>query len=351
MLTINHWLRWGKQALSAEFSPELEASILLAHAMQVSPTYLRTWPERLVSDDKAKLFQHYCQRRQTGEPIAYILEEWAFWSLNLRVTPDTLIPRPETEHLVEWVLQHFANEQQLTVADLGTGSGAIALALASEKPQWHIVATDKSAAALAVACENAKRLRIKNIDWRLGAWFEPLVQLTESLSFRDSTATSSRGSTATSSRGLSAGSIACRCVLDPADKPRDDVAVEPRDDDFFCETDSLFGKARFHCIISNPPYIDSDDAHLTQGDLRFEPASALIAKEAGMADLYHLIQQAGSYLHPNGYLVLEHGYQQAEAVAAAMQQHGFVEIKTYCDYAGHHRFTVGCTPAAMPGFT
>jgi release factor glutamine methyltransferase len=275
VLTISHWLQWGQQSLSSEFSPELEASILLAHAMQVSPTYLRTWPERLVSDDKAKLFQHYCQRRQTGEPIAYILEEWAFWSLNLRVTPDTLIPRPETEHLVEWVLQHFANEQQLTVADLGTGSGAIALALASEKPQWHIVATDKSAAALAVACENAKRLRIKNIDWRLGAWFEPLAQ------------------------------------------------------------------QRFHCIISNPPYIDPDDVHLTQGGVRFEPISALIANNEGMADLYHLIQQAGSYLHPNGYLVLEHGYQQAEAVTAAMHQHGFVEIKTYCDYAGHQRFTVG----------
>jgi release factor glutamine methyltransferase len=273
--TISDWLNWGQQTLATELQPELEASILLAHAMQVSSTYLRIWPERDVAEAQAHVFQQYCQRRQRGEPIAYILGEWAFWSLKLRVTPDTLIPRPETEHLVEWVLQHFADKQVLSIADLGTGSGAIALALASEKPQWRIVATDKSNAALTVARENAQRLKCKNVEWYWGSWFEPLAQ------------------------------------------------------------------QQFDCIISNPPYIDPQDVHLTQGDLRFEPIGALASDDAGMADLAYIIQQASTYLSPAGYLVLEHGYQQAQAVTALMRQYGWVNIQTYCDYAGHQRFTIG----------
>ncbi|NNM59715.1 MAG: peptide chain release factor N(5)-glutamine methyltransferase, partial [Legionellales bacterium] len=156
-----------------------ESKLLLAHVLKVKPSWLDTWPENILTQSQQNGFLNLCQRFQAGEPIAYLLGECPFWSLTLRVSPDTLIPRPETEHLVEWVLDHFTDELALTVADLGTGSGAIALALKLERPSWHIIATDSSEAALAIAKSNAQCLERDNpanprVDWRLGSWFEAL---------------------------------------------------------------------------------------------------------------------------------------------------------------------------------
>jgi release factor glutamine methyltransferase len=255
---------------------DFEVNLMLAHVLGVNSTWLRTWPEHQLTEAQQHEFEQLCQRRVTGEPIAYLLGEWSFWSFKLKVTPDTLIPRPETEHLVEWVLQHFSVEQKLTIADLGTGSGAIALALAMERPQWRIIATDYSPAALAIAKANAAQLQINNIEWYCGSWFDALPP-----------------------------SIHC------------DV------------------------IVSNPPYIAPHDPHLSLDGLPFEPTSALVAHESGLADIKHLIQSANQHLMPHGWLVLEHGYEQGLTVRQLFVEQGFKAVATINDYSGRERITFG----------
>ena len=195
-----------------------------------------------------------------------------FWTLRLRVTPDTLIPRPETEHVVEQMLRSLPADQPCVVADLGTGCGAIALALAQERPLWQVYATDRSAKALAVAQDNAVQHTLNNVRFFCGDWYAALPP-------------------------------DCRC----------------------------------DAIVSNPPYIAEDDPHLAQGDLRFEPQTALVSSREGMSDLLYLMDNAGAHLKSQGHLWLEHGADQKEAVAMGLRRAGFAAIKHYQDYEGHDR--------------
>jgi release factor glutamine methyltransferase len=210
-----------------------------------------------------------------GEPIAHLIGQRDFWDMTLKVTKDTLIPRPETERLVQLALAQIPADAAWHIADLGTGSGAIALAIARERPHCQLLATDLSAQALAVARDNAQQLQVTNIRFQNSHWFAQL-----------------------------AGS-------------------------------------RFEMIVSNPPYIAPDDPHLSQGDLRFEPQSALRADSGGLADIRAITQQAREHLTPPGWLLLEHGYQQGAAVAALLNDLGYREVEIYQDLNGNDRITLG----------
>ncbi|MGB6977091.1 MAG: peptide chain release factor N(5)-glutamine methyltransferase [Gammaproteobacteria bacterium] len=255
--------------------PRLDAELLLKETLQCSRAYLYTYPTMQLTTAQTADFFKMIARRKVGEPVAYILGRAAFWTLELHVTPATLIPRPETELLVELALQLLPAEKTLTLADLGTGSGAIALALASERPHWELHASDQSATALTVAQGNAHRLALTNVQFHLGDW----------------------------------------CAALP--------------------------KQRFHALISNPPYIALSEPHWQQGDLRFEPQSALIAGEDGLQALRIIIQQAEDYLEVDGWLMFEHGYQQQSSVVTLLQQSGYQSITSHQDKAGHWRVTMG----------
>ncbi len=164
-----------QRLLTISETPRLDAEILLAAAVNQTRSYLLAWPERVPEPELLSCFMSWLERRAKGEPVAYLLGQWEFWSLELEVTSDTLVPRPETEQLVALALEHVPINQAVRIADLGTGSGAIALALAVERPQAHIVATDISAAALAVARRNTRRLGLNHIEFRQGHWYQPLV--------------------------------------------------------------------------------------------------------------------------------------------------------------------------------
>jgi release factor glutamine methyltransferase len=211
-------------------------------------------------------------------PIAYLTEQREFWGLNLRVTPQTLIPRPETEHLVEAVLALVPKQAKWRIADLGTGSGAIALAIASERPHCEVIATDTSKEALDVATDNARILGLNNVQCIESHWFT-----------------------------------------------------------------ALDGQS-FTVICSNPPYIEPNDPHLSEGDLRFEPPSALSAAEQGLADLREIIQQAPDHLQDDAWLLVEHGYQQGPAVLNLFSEAGFTAVETRQDHAGHERVSMGKLP-------
>jgi release factor glutamine methyltransferase len=173
--TIATALAWAQAELANHSdSVTLDAVILLAHSLQVARSYLLAWPERHISPEQQQLFTDLVKRRALGEPLAYITGNKEFWSLNLQVTTDTLIPRPDSELLIEIILENLPAEQALTIADLGTGSGALALALASARPNWHVHATDRIAATLAVAKANAQRLQIENLSFHLGFWYDAL---------------------------------------------------------------------------------------------------------------------------------------------------------------------------------
>ncbi len=273
-ITLKQALRMASHAIAGSDTVQVDAELLLAAALGKSRTYLYTWPEQVLSPAERSYFESVLERRVMGEPVAYILGTRDFWTLTLRVNRHVLIPRPETELLVETALALIASPDA-RIADLGTGSGAIALALASERPAWEIVATDMSASALSVASDNASVLNIANVEFRQGSWCE---------------------------------------------------ALPPQ---------------RFDLIASNPPYIDSADAHLTQGDLRFEPRSALVAADDGLADIRALCAQAQDYLKPGGWLLLEHGWTQGQAVAALMQSSGLASVQTIKDLNGNDRVTQG----------
>ena len=255
----------------------LDAELLLAAALGKSRSFLHTWPERIVPSDAALKFAEYLQRRRGGEPVAYILGQQGFWKLDLEVAPHTLIPRPDTELLVEAALE-LLPATPAKVLDLGTGSGAIALALASERPAWSVTAVDRVLEAVALAERNRQRLHLNNATVLSSHWFS-----------------------------------------------------------------ALEGQ-RFQLIISNPPYIASADPHLVEGDVRFEPASALVAGVDGLDDLRLIVAQASDYLEAGGWLMLEHGYDQAEAVRDLLQTRGFEEVHSRTDLGGHQRISLGRLP-------
>jgi len=252
----------------------LDAELLLAAALGKSRSYLHTWPEKIVSSEAALAFSDFLVRRRGGEPVAYILGQQGFWKLDLEVAPHTLIPRPDTELLVEAALE-LLPATPARVLDLGTGSGAIALALANERPAWNVTAVDRVPEAVALAERNRQRLGLNNATVLSSHWF------------------------------------------------------------------SALDGQRFHLIISNPPYIASSDPHLAQGDVRFEPASALVAGADGLDDLRLIIAQAPKHLEADGWLMLEHGYDQAEAVRELLSAQGFSEVHSRTDLGGHQRISLG----------
>ena len=260
-------------------SARLDAEVLLAACLGKPRSHLHAWPERSVDDGLRAQFEDWVRQRSNGVPVAHLTGVREFWSLPLTVTPDTLIPRPETETLVELALDRMDRNAPCRVADLGTGSGAIALAVASECPRCEVVATDRSPQALAVAQSNAERLGMRNVQFLEGHWCEALPE------------------------------------------------------------------QAFDAILSNPPYIDADDPHLAAGDVRFEPRSALVAGRDGMDELVQIAACAFAHLHPGGWLLLEHGYQQGERTVRLLLEHGYESVSDHADASGLSRVTLGRRPA------
>lgn len=258
----------------------IEALLLLQHVLNVNRAWLIAHQNDALQPNIHATYRALIDRRINGEPIAYILGVREFYGLNLKVTPATLIPRPDTETLVDTALAKIPLQKNLNICDLGTGSGAIALAIAKHRPQAFLLALEASQAALDVAIENAKNLKISNVDFVLSDWFSALSQQNNT--------------------------------------------------------------QKFDLIVSNPPYIEADDDHLSQGDLRFEPISALASGQDGLDDIRRIINQAPQHLNPHGWLLLEHGYNQAEKAATLLKQAGFSQISHAQDLAGIDRVTLGC---------
>lgn len=251
----------------------LEAELLLVHVLDKPRSWLIAHADDELGAAQASAYAVLVQRRRDGEPVAYITGRRGFWTLELEVTPATLIPRPETELLVELALARMTPTSR--VVDLGTGSGAIALAVARECPTASVVATDASIEALAVAERNAARHGIRNVRFMHGDWLAPLAG------------------------------------------------------------------ERFELIVSNPPYIEADDPHLAQGDLRFEPASALASGTDGLDDIRRIVAQARDHLAPGGWLLMEHGWNQGTAVREVLSAAGYREVFTEQDLEQRDRISGG----------
>ena len=261
MTAIAQCLKRSEELLSVSDSAELDIQLLLAYCVAQSRTFLMTWPERELTATQLSAFDD-------------LVEQQGFWSLDLRVLPTTLIPRPETELLVEQALAFLSAKPQSKILDLGTGSGAIALAMAKELPTAKVLGVDIDHASIALAKDNAARNNIGNVSFKQSSWYVELAGL-------------------------------------------------------------------FDLIVSNPPYIRADDPHLSQGDVRFEPARALVAGTDGLADLRIIISEAPAYLHAGGALMVEHGYDQKQSVSQLFKQSQFVDVSCYQDLAGQDRITVG----------
>jgi release factor glutamine methyltransferase len=259
----------------AQLGERADAELLLLHVLRQPRGWLFTHAGDELDTDVQTAFSALVERRAAGEPVAYISGVRGFWSLDLEVTPATLIPRPETELLVELALQRLPRDTACAVADLGTGSGAIALAIAHERPHAQVTATDASAAALAVAQRNAQRHAIRNVAFMHGDWLAPLAG------------------------------------------------------------------QQFDLIVSNPPYIEADDPHLVEGDLRYEPASALAPGDDGLDDIRRIVAAARAHLQPGGWLMFEHGWNQGEVSRVLLGDAGYAGVFTTQDLEQRDRVSGG----------
>jgi release factor glutamine methyltransferase len=273
-LRLDHALRAAASRLAGPDARH-EAEQLLLHVIGRDRAWLFAHGDAALADADAAAFEALLARRIAGEPVAYLVGHRGFWTLDLQVSPATLIPRPETERLVELALERLPADRPLRIADLGTGTGAIALSLASERPQAQVVATDSSADALAVAHANGVSNAIANVEFRHGSWWAPLQG------------------------------------------------------------------ERFHLVASNPPYIADGDAHLAQGDLRFEPPTALSSGADGLEAIREIVGDASTHLMPGGWLLLEHGWDQGAAIRVLMTAAGFVDVATETDLEQRDRVTLG----------
>ncbi|MCS3602843.1 release factor glutamine methyltransferase [Buttiauxella sp. BIGb0471] len=273
-MDFKYWLQQAIAQLQESESPRRDAEILLGFVTGKARTFILAFGETELTAEQLQRLDGLLARRVKGEPIAHLVGEREFWSLPLRVSPVTLIPRPDTECLVEQALARMP-ETPCSVLDLGTGTGAIALAIASERPDCCVTALDLIPDAVELARDNASRLGIPNVEVLQSDWF------------------------------------------------------------------SALNTQRFSVIVSNPPYIDAQDPHLSQGDVRFEPRSALVAENHGLADLRTLVETARNFLEPGGWVLLEHGWQQAAQVRELFNDAGYTEIQSCQDYGGNDRLTVG----------
>lgn len=273
-MEFQHWLRQAASELSASESPKRDAEILLEFVTGKARTYLLAFGETQLSAEQEAQLATLLARRKTGEPVAHLVGEREFWSLPLYVSPATLIPRPDTECLVEQALSRLP-AQACRILDLGTGTGAIALALASERPDCEVTAVDVMPDAVALARRNVARLGFPNVTVLQSSWFSALDNRT------------------------------------------------------------------FGMIVSNPPYIDEHDPHLTQGDVRFEPLTALVAANEGLADIVHIVTTSRQHLLPGGWLLVEHGWTQGDAVRDVFIAAGYRAVETCRDYGGNDRLTLG----------
>ena len=273
-MQIRQWLRDAATSLPHSDSAKRDAEVILSHILQKPRSWLIAFDDTVLTTEQQNVLDQLLARRRQGEPIAYLCGQREFWSLMLEVSPATLIPRPDTEVLVEQALA-LLPRRPVAIADLGTGTGAVALALANERPDSRIIGVDRIDEAVALARRNAQRLGIDNCQFQKSHWFDHLPP------------------------------------------------------------------ARFDMIVTNPPYIDADDPHLTQGDVNFEPRSALVAAAQGLADLRIIIQQAPHWLVSDGWLVVEHGWQQHQQVQDLFKAAGYVAVETRYDYGNNPRVTYG----------
>ncbi|EOX7391751.1 peptide chain release factor N(5)-glutamine methyltransferase [Enterobacter quasiroggenkampii] len=273
-MDFQRWLREAAAELSESESPKRDAEILLEHVTGKARTYLLAFGETELTAEQEARLATLLARRKHGEPVAHLVGEREFWSLPLYVSAATLIPRPDTECLVEQALARLP-AAACRILDLGTGTGAIALALASERPDCAVTAVDVMPDAVALAQRNVERLGLTNVTVLQSSWFSALENQT------------------------------------------------------------------FGVIVSNPPYIDEHDPHLAQGDVRFEPLTALVAAREGLADLDHIVTMSRQHLLSGGWLLVEHGWTQGESVRALFTQAGYVDVKTCRDYGDNERLTLG----------
>lgn len=273
---IRQALQLARQSL-AESSPtaDLDAQVLLCHVLQCNSAHLIAWPEKELDTAQQRHFLQLIKKRSQGHPVSHLTGQREFWSLDFLVDDSTLIPRPETETLIEYVLEKFSSQTSLKLLDMGTGTGAIAIVLATENPGWQVHACDISPQAVKLAERNRDKHQLANLQILQSDWFSNID-----------------------------------------------------------DTD-------YDIIISNPPYIPEGDPHLKQGDVRFEPASALVSGNDGMYDIEHLCSHAKQQLKDSGWLIVEHGYDQAKQVADCFTKNGYSEITQRQDLSGHTRMTAG----------
>ena len=273
MATIKQTLALAGRLDGLSDTARLDVAVLLAHALERDKTYLYTWPDRELTAAQQQVFESLLVQRQKGVPIAYLVGEKEFWSLPIKVSSDTLIPRPDTELLVQLGLELFDSDSPRTIADLGTGTGAIALALAHERSRWQVLGADISPQIVALAEQNRVAFQLMNLRFVVSDWCSALP------------------------------------------------------------------KQAFDLILGNPPYIAADDPHLLCGDVRFEPKTALVSEEDGLHDIKCIATQAKDHLKLQGFLLLEHGCQQAQAVREILSAVGYSNMKTFQDLAGLDRAT------------
>lgn len=279
MMTYQQWLKQAIERLRESESPRRDAEILLGHITGKTRTFIMAFDETVLTSAERAPLDTLLARRERGEPIAHLVGMREFWSLPLAVSPVTLIPRPDTECLVEQALARLP-EEPCEILDLGTGTGAIALAIASERPDCRVTAVDFIADAVALAQQNAQTLGIDNVTILQSDWFSALA-----------------------------------------------------------------GR-QFAMIVSNPPYIDEQDPHLAQGDVRFEPKTALVAADEGLADLAQIILEGRQALLSGGVMLLEHGWTQGDAVRQLFTDAGYLQAQTCKDYGNNDRLTLAIWPGA-----